>query len=119
MLAAVKEIINPDVVLNIATGDKRLTLKEQDAASKIKKLHIQLVPKNSFAFTLDHQPGGRNNRWFKQLSCYVDVSNDKGVNKGCDLILLIPGSGGQDQWIVLILDRISLQVVGFCNKLKS
>lgn len=102
MLAAIKEIINPDVVLDITTGDKRLTLKEQGADSKLKKLHIQDVPADAFAFTLDHQPGKRDNRLFKQLSCYVDVGNDKGVNKGCDLILLVPQNG--NQWIVLIFD---------------
>lgn len=84
MLEAFKELINPDVVLGIATFDKKLTLKEDGKDSKLKKLHIQDVPEGSFAFTLDHQPGGSDNKWFKQLSCYVNVSNDKGVNKGCD-----------------------------------
>jgi len=101
MLTAIKEIINPDVVLNIATGDKVLTLKEEGADSKVKKLHIQNVPENAFAFTLDYQPGGRNNRWFKQLSSYVDIRNSKGVNKGCDLVLLIPQL---NQQIILIFD---------------
>ncbi|KPA17756.1 hypothetical protein MHK_002023 [Candidatus Magnetomorum sp. HK-1] len=89
MLAAIKEIISPDVVLNIATGDNILTIKEKSADAKIKKLRIENIPKNAFAFTLDHQPGKGQNRWFKQLSCYVNVSNNKGVNKGCDLVLFI------------------------------
>ena len=29
-----------------------------------------------------------DNRWFQQLSPYVDKGNDKGVNKGCDLIVI-------------------------------
>lgn len=88
MLAAIKEIINPDVVIDRDTAKKELMLKEDGADSKISKLYITNIPDNAFAFTLDHQPGGKDNRWFKQLSPYVDVGNDKGVNKGCDLIVL-------------------------------
>lgn len=88
MLAAMKEIINPDVVIESDVVKRELLLKEDGADSKIKKLYITNLPENSFAFTLDHQPGGNANRWFKQLSPYVDVSNDQGVNKGCDLIIL-------------------------------
>lgn len=88
MLAAMKEIINPDVVIESNTAKKELLLKENGADSKIKKLYITNMPENAFAFTLDYQPGGSENRWFKQLSPYVNVGNDKGVNKGCDLIIL-------------------------------
>jgi hypothetical protein len=102
MLTAIKEIVNPDVVLNIATGDKRLTLKEQAADSKIKKLHIENVPEDAFAFTLDYQPGKAKNRWFNQLSCYVNTSNNKGINKGCDLVLFVPQE--DNHFIVLIFD---------------
>lgn len=100
MLAALKEIVNPDVVLNIATGDRVLILKEDAPDSKIKKLYIKDVPENSF--TLDLQPGGAQNRWFQQLSCYVDIGNERGVNKGCDLVLLVPQC--ESQWVVLIFD---------------
>ncbi|GBC60112.1 hypothetical protein DENIS_1057 [Desulfonema ishimotonii] len=110
MLTAFKGIINPDVVLNIATGDKELTLKEEGTDSTIRKLHIQDVPENAFAFTLDYQPGKRKNRWFKQLSCYVDVDNKEGVNKGCDLVLLFP-KPGENRWIVLIFDLKSKKPV--------
>ncbi len=101
MFNAIKEIINPDVVLSIATGDQILTIKEQAADSKVKKLHIKNIPPNAFAFTLDYQPGSRENRRYQQLSCYVDISNKMGINKGCDLILLIPK---ETQCIVLIFD---------------
>lgn len=90
MLSAFKEVINPKVILNIVAKDKLLTIKENSSSSKIKKLHIKDVPENAFAFTLDYQVSGKDQRWYKQLSCYVNISNDKGVNKGCDLILLIP-----------------------------
>ncbi|WP_208931837.1 hypothetical protein [Rheinheimera sp. F8] len=83
-----KEIINPDVVIESDIVRKELLLKEDGADSKIKKLYITNVPENAFAFTLDYQPGGQANRWFKQLSPYVDVANAQGVNKGCDLIIL-------------------------------
>ena len=88
MLAAIKEIINPDVVIERDTAKKELMLREDGADSKISKLYITNIPDNAFAFTLDHQPGGKDNRWFQQLSPYVDKSNDKGVNKGCDLIVI-------------------------------
>ena len=101
MLAAIKEIINPDVVIESDIAKKELLLKEDGADSKIKKLYITNMPENAFAFTLDHQPGSAANRWFKQLSPYVDVSNDKGVNKGCDLIILWQEEG---QLYALVFD---------------
>ena len=101
MLAAIKEIINPEVVLEIATGDSQLILKESGNDSKVKKLFIESVPEGSFAFTLDHQPSGRNNRMYKQLSCYVDISNKKNINKGCDLILFVPQ---ESNYTILIFD---------------
>ncbi|MBP2848363.1 hypothetical protein [Dickeya oryzae] len=88
MLAAIKEIINPEVVINQDIDNNELILKEDGADSKISKLYITNIPSDSFAFTLDHQPGGSTNRWFKQLSPYVAAGNDKGINKGCDLIVL-------------------------------
>lgn len=88
MLAAMKEIINPHVVIEHDIVKKKLLLKEDGTDSKIKKLYITNMPENALAFTLDHQPVGPTNRWFKQLSPYVHVGNDKGVNKGCDLIIL-------------------------------
>lgn len=101
MLAAMKEIINTDVVIECDIAKKELLLKEDGADSKIKKLYITNMPENTLAFTLDHQPGGVANRWFKQLSPYVAVGNDKGVNKGCDLIVLWQES---DQFHALIFD---------------
>lgn len=101
MLAAMKEIINTDVVIECDIAKKELLLKEDGADSKIKKLYITNMPENALAFTLDHQPGGAANRWFKQLSPYVAVGNDKGVNKGCDLIVLWQES---NQFHALIFD---------------
>ncbi|MGL4734842.1 MAG: hypothetical protein ACRCWB_07085 [Enterovibrio sp.] len=88
MLAAIRETINPNVVIESDIAKKELLLKEDGADSKIKKLYITNMPESALAFTLDHQPGGSANRWFKQLSPYVNVGNDRGVNKGCDLIIL-------------------------------
>ncbi len=101
MLSAMKEIINPDVLIHPDFVNKELLLKEDSTESKIKKLYITKIPDNAIAFTLDHQPGGRDNRWFKQLSPYIDASNDKGVNKRCDLILLWQED---DQYYALIFD---------------
>lgn len=65
-----------------------MTIKEDGADSKIKKLSIKGIPNNTFAFTLDYQPGGKDNRYFKQLSCYISAACDSGVNKGCDLVVI-------------------------------
>ena len=101
MLAAMKEVINTDVVIESDTIKKELLLKEESADSKIKKLYITNMPEKALAFTLDHQPGGNANRWFKQLSPYVDVGNDKGINKGCDLIVLWQDN---EQYFALVFD---------------
>ncbi|HAS6063839.1 TPA: hypothetical protein I7135_16885 [Vibrio vulnificus] len=87
MLVAMKEIINPDVIINYDTAQNKLKLKEEGADSKIAELYIEHMPDNALAFTLDHQPK-RDKQKFKQLSLYVNSANDVGINKGCDLIIL-------------------------------
>ena len=87
MLAAMRKIINPDVVIHYDTAKKQLKLKEDGADSKVAELYIEHIPNNALAFTLDYQPK-RNKQKFKQLSLYVNSTNDVGVNKGCDLIIL-------------------------------
>lgn len=87
MLAAMKEIINPDVVLNYDTAKKQLKLKEDGADSKVAELYIEHIPENALAFTLDYQPK-RDKQKYKQLSLYVNSTNNMGVNKGCDLIIV-------------------------------
>jgi hypothetical protein len=84
----IKKIINPQVVLNICTDNQTLTIKENDPQSKIKKLIIKDIPEDAFAFTLDYKPK-QHDRCFQQLSCYVNKAT-KGINKGCDLVLMIP-----------------------------
>lgn len=87
MLVAMKKIINPDVVINYDTAKKQLKLKEDGADSKVATLYIEHIPTDALAFTLDYQPS-RDKQKFKQLSLYVNSTNDVGVNKGCDLIIL-------------------------------
>ncbi|MGL5108879.1 MAG: hypothetical protein ACRC7J_07365 [Vibrio ordalii] len=87
MLVAMKEIINPDVVINYDTAKKQLKLKEDGADSKVATLYIEHIPADALAFTLDYQPS-RDKQKFKQLSLYVNSTNDVGANKGCDLIIL-------------------------------
>lgn len=88
MLAAMRDIINPDVCIDYDTAKNQLTLKEDGADSKIAKLYIIHLPPDAIAFTLDYQPKGKDLQKYKQLSLYVNSTNDKGVNKGCDLIIL-------------------------------
>ncbi|WP_318499018.1 hypothetical protein [Photobacterium leiognathi] len=87
MLVAMNKIINPDVIINYDTAQNKLKLKEEGADSKIAELYIEHMPDNALAFTLDHQPK-RDKQKFKQLSLYVNSTNDVGINKGCDLIIL-------------------------------
>lgn len=87
MLAAMKEIINPDVVIDYDTAKKQLKLKEDGPDSKVAELYIEHIPDNALAFTLDYQPK-KDKQKYKQLSLYISSTNDAGVNKGCDLIIL-------------------------------
>lgn len=102
MFDELNELVNPDVVIGIADNEKELIVKEPAVDSKIKKLHISGLSEQSFAFTLDHQPGSSSNRCFKQLSPYINISNGKGVNKGCDLVLVTQSPDGF--WTILLFD---------------
>lgn len=102
MLKELKEIVNPDVVIDICVGSKTLIVKENGASSKIKKLVINGIPDKAFAFTLDHQPKGRAAISYKQLSCYVDAACDSGANKGCDLVVVT--DLGDHKYRVLVFD---------------
>lgn len=102
MLANLKDIINPDVIINIASKDKTLILKESGVDSEIKKLHISGIPDNALAFTLDHQPKGNASKFFKQLSCYINAGNSVGVNKSCDLVIVT--QEGESVYNVLVFD---------------
>ncbi len=109
MLRALSSIIFPDVVLPVAettAGQGVLILKEDDDASKIKKLKIMDVGVNSFAFTLDHKVNKTDKKvpCFKQLSSYFHPENDVGINKGCDLVLFTQFRG---IWYALMLDMKS------------
>lgn len=87
MLEEMRKIINPDVVINYDAAKKQLKLKEDGADSKVAELYIGNIPENALAFTLDYQPK-KDRQKYKQLSLYVNSTNDVGVNKGCDLIIL-------------------------------
>ena len=72
VINSLKEIICPDVVLALDTSHQEydtLPLKENSKDSKLNKLLIERIPKNSFAFTLDCNSKGAH---FKQLSCYLN-----------------------------------------------
>jgi hypothetical protein len=109
MLRALSSIIFPEVVLTVAestAGQGVLILKEDDDASKIKKLKIMDVGEKSFAFTLDHKVNKTDKKvpCFKQLSSYFHPENDVGINKGCDLVLF---TQFRDVWYALVLDMKS------------
>ena len=109
MLEILNNIIHPDSVLPItqtANGQGTLVLKENDEASKIKKLNILDVKQDSFAFTLDHKvkQTDKKHPCFKQLSSYFHPENNIGINKGCDLVLF---TQFRKAWYVLLLDMKS------------
>ncbi len=102
MLSKLRDVILPDVILNISTADGTLILKENAPDSKIKKLFIKGLPEQSFAFTLDHS-AKKNKHCFKQLSCYLNPASEK-VNKSCDLVIVV---NTENKWQVLVLDMKS------------
>lgn len=55
MLIAMREILNPNVVMGIDTENNKLLLKEEGNDSKLSKLYITNIPEDALAFTLDHQ----------------------------------------------------------------
>jgi hypothetical protein len=100
VINSLKEIICPDVVLALDTSHQEydtLPLKENSKDSKLNKLLIERIPKNSFAFTLDCNSKGAH---FKQLSCYLNKTT-AGINKGCDLVIFFMNNG---KYCVLIFD---------------
>ncbi|MDD2661826.1 MAG: hypothetical protein PHY54_19440 [Methylococcales bacterium] len=103
MLTAFRDMILPAVRVDFSIADGILILKESASDSKVKKLYIQGIPEHTFAFTLDYQPA-QHARCFKQLSCYVDPANGKGINKGCDLVVV---TYKNDKWQILVLDMKS------------
>lgn len=102
LIDAFKEIINPDVVHPIITDDDTLIFKESAVGSKIKKLYIQKIPKNAFAFTLDYLPNRdkKSQMLYSKLSNYFNSDNDIGINKSCDLVILFK----EKSWGILLLE---------------
>ncbi len=95
-----KDIINPEVVLPIDTSVGTLTLKEPDVCSKIKKLYINNVPEESFAFTLDFSPNKTKKKIYSKLSNYLNPKNKIGINKSCDLVILFK----DNNWKIILLE---------------
>ena len=87
MLAAIKEMINPDVEICRDIENKQLMLKEESPDSKMPS-YISLTFLKTLCVYAGSPTRRRANGCFKQLSSYLDVRNDKGINKACDLILL-------------------------------
>lgn len=110
MLKAIGNMLDTRVHSTICTGDQTLTVKESESLSKIKKLHIQGIPENAFAFTLDYK--AKNSHCFQQLSCYLNKKTEK-INKGCDLVLMVSSENKIVQIVILDLksDRLNKEDV--------
>lgn len=88
MISTLEEIIDPNSRVDIiGEHSNQLILKENSKESKISKLVIKNIPSNCFAFTLDCADKVKG-KSYSQLSSYLNDSNDKGINKSCDLVIM-------------------------------
>ncbi|GLR29252.1 hypothetical protein ACPESL_03160 [Psychrobacter pocilloporae] len=88
MISTLEEIIDPNSRVDIiGEHSNYLILKEKSKESKISKLVIKNIPSNCFAFTLDCADKVKG-KSYSQLSSYLNDSNDKGINKSCDLVIM-------------------------------
>ncbi|MCL1622923.1 hypothetical protein M2R47_01455 [Moraxella sp. Tifton1] len=91
-LASFKSLLNPDIILDFVTDNPRcnkLILKEDSDGSLINRLNIDHIPKNSIAFTLDFCEGKKR---FPQLSQYLNPEREDGLNKSCDIVIMVCNS---------------------------
>lgn len=110
MLSALKEVISPKVVIDFFDdkNQKCLILKEDGEKSKIKELWIRAIPEQAFAFTLDFKSSEDNKcKCFTQLSSYLNSTNDIGINKSCDLVIV---AYLKNKWVVILLDLKSQKI---------
>lgn len=88
-LTSFKNLLNPEIILDCVTDDTRynkLIFKENSDGSLIRKLSIDHIPKNSIAFTLDFCVGQNK---FSQLSQYLNSQCKEGINKSCDIVIMV------------------------------
>lgn len=84
-LDKLKNLLNEEVLLGFITDNAnydKLIFRENSEGSAIKKLNIDHIPKNSIAFTLDFRP-------YSQLSQYLNAHNADGINKSCDIVIIV------------------------------
>ncbi len=89
------DLLSPEILLSLVekSGVYAVTVKETGAEAKLKSLEITGLAQDDLAFTLDYQPSGGMSACFKQLSCYLNVGQEK-INKGCDFVLVTKRKGG-------------------------
>lgn len=88
-LTSFKNLLNPEIILDCITDNTRynkLIFKERSDGSLIRKLSIDHIPKNSIAFTLDFCEGRKK---FPQLSQYLNPEREDGLNKSCDIVIMV------------------------------
>lgn len=88
-LNSFQSLLNPEIILNCVTdNDKynKLIFREHSDGSSIKKLNIDHIPKNSIVFTLDFCVGKNK---FPQLSQYLNSQRKDGLNKSCDIVIMV------------------------------
>ncbi|TWV83910.1 hypothetical protein [Moraxella sp. VT-16-12] len=88
-LNSFQSLLNPEIILNCVTENNKynkLIFRENSDGSSIKKLNIDHIPKNSIVFTLDLCVG--KNR-FPQLSQYLNSQRKDGLNKSCDIVIMV------------------------------
>lgn len=88
MISILNEIIDPNVCIGICGENfDEVIFKENSSQSKINKLTVKKIPSDCFVFTLDcdNKVNGKN---YAQLSSYLNDTNNNGLNKSCDLVIL-------------------------------
>lgn len=81
MVDILKEVISTDILINHASLQNTIIIKEDSTLSKVKKLTITNLPSEIFAFTLDYQPYKviRNNK-FKSKGVSVNKKGEAQVH---------------------------------------
>lgn len=114
MIESFKKVLNSDVFYQIrvstVTNQPQSVIKEDGIDSKIKTLIIENMPddKNAIIFTLDFSPPQKGHKsCYQQPSLYLNKSNQEGINKSCDVVIVYSRSSN---WNVLLIDLKSDEI---------
>ncbi|GKV95436.1 hypothetical protein H2Y56_00480 [Pectobacterium aroidearum] len=105
LIDSVSSIFSRKIAIDIQNGENNiqfLVVVEDAALSAIKRLHLENLPTNSYAVSLDvsiTQFSENEKIQFSRLNHYLNKSNDLGINKKCDLVLFTEEQEGERIYI--------------------